>query len=112
MSGLYLASMEASDMLDVLHYLFEEDIRFSTAEQAQAVDKGRQSIYQTMYGVDYKYAANSSSRSNDFTPTASNDDFESITPFTPNKNAVKPYVPPTQFDPDMGLPGLIEPSLK
>lgn len=103
--------MEASDMLDVLHYFFEEDIRFSSAEQAQAVDMGRKSIYQTMYGIEYKYAASSSKKNNNFTPSASDGSFDQITPFSPSKDTVKPFIPATEFDPETGIPGLIEPTL-
>ena len=107
MSGLHLASMEASDMLDVLHYLFEEDLRVSSGEEAKAVEESRKLIYSTLYNRPYKYArtqGRSTSNGGD-----SFDDFAPITPYTPN--ARKSYIPPTEFDPDSGLPGLIEPAL-
>jgi hypothetical protein len=106
MSGLQLASMHASDMLDVIHYIFEEDMRFSTAEESKATDAIRVSLYRDFYETEYKYAASanrSTAQSGEF------DGFDSVTPYSPT--ATKPYIPPTQFDPDMGLPGLIEPPI-
>jgi hypothetical protein len=107
MSGLHLASMEASDLLDVLHYLFEEDLRVSSGEEAKAVEESRKLIYGNLYNRPYKYArtqSNSTSTGGD-----SFDDFAPITPYTPSKP--KPYIPPTDFDPNSGIPGLIEPTL-
>lgn len=108
MNGIHLASMEADDMLDVIHYLFEEDLRYSTGEQAQAVEKTREIIYGQLYGVDYifKNVSNKSSKSNSF------NDFDNLQPFDPKKKVTKPYIPPTEFDPDTGMPlsgnGLLE----
>jgi len=107
MNGLHLASMDASDMLDVVHYIFEEDMRFSSAEESKAVDSIRVSLYRDFYETEYKYAAKGSSNSQKFDGTY--DDFSSVTPYAPGKT--KPYIPPTEFDPDMGLPGLIEPPI-
>lgn len=106
MSGLQLASMHASDMLDVIHYIFEEDMRFASAEESKATDAVRNSLYRDFYGTEYKYSASSSrpqSQGGEF------DGFDSVTPYSPT--ATKPYIPPTEFDPDMGLPGLIEPAI-
>lgn len=80
--------MEMSQMLDVIHYLFEEDARFSSAEEAQAVSEFRATIYGLLYGTTYKYRTKTSSGS---VGGASD-------------GGVKPYIPPTEFDPDMGLP--------
>jgi hypothetical protein len=99
--------MEASDMLDVLHYLFEEDLRVASSEEIKSVEESRKLIYGTLYNRPYKYAqtkGRSTSNSGD-----NFDNFDPITPYTPN--ATKSYIPPTEFDPDSGLPGLIEPAL-
>ena len=110
MSGLQLASMEASDMLDVIHYLFEEDMRFSSGEQAEAVGKSREILYKQLYDVEYIFSAASKSSRSD--GRQSFDDFDNLEPFDPKKKVTKPYIPPTQFDPDSGLPmtgnGLLE----
>lgn len=107
MNGLHLASMESSDLLDVLHYLFEEDLRVSSGEEAKAVEESRKLIYGNLYNRPYKYARTSggatASQGDSF------DDFAPITPYAPSKT--KPFIPPTDFDPDSGIPGLIEPTL-
>ncbi len=88
-------------MVDVLHYFFEEDSRYQSGEEAEAVSRLRSSVYSTMYGTTYKYAYSGSSTSAgrqyiaDGSPTSFND-FPS--------NEVKPYIPPTEFDPDSSMP--------
>lgn len=79
-----------SQMLDVVHYFFEDDSRFSTAEEAQAVSEFRATIYGMLYGTTYKYRV-SNSPINGRTGRYSDGD-------------VKPYIPPTDFNPDSGLP--------
>jgi len=81
--------MEMSQMLDVIHYFFEQDARFSTAEEAEAVSEFRATIYGLLYGTTYKYR-----RKN----------VQGGTVGTASSDGVKPYIPPTDFDPDMGLP--------
>lgn len=110
MSGLQLSSMEASQMLDVIHYLFEEDMRYSSGEQAEAVGKSREILYRQLYDVEYMFAG--SSRSSSTRGNNSFDNFDNLQPFDPKKKVTKPYIPPTRFDPDSGLPmsgnGLLE----
>ena len=94
-------------MLDVIHYIFEEDLRFASAEEAKAADSIRISLYRDFYGTEYKYASKSNGNSQKF-----EGEFEgmgNVTPYAPGQT--KPYIPPTEFDPDMGLPGLIEPPI-
>ena len=116
MNGIQLTSMEASDMLDVIHYMFEDDIRFSTAEESDAVTQMREIIYGQWYGYPYIFAGQRSSnaKGNGKYNTASsfNDDFD-LQPYDPNiKQPTKPFIPATQFDPDTGIPmtgnGLLE----
>ena len=90
--GLSLAEMELSNMLDVVHFFFEEDSRFSTAEEAEGVSALRTSVYKDLYGVTYKYA--STKRKN----TNSNEDYYS------DLEQTKPYMPPTEFDPTTANP--------
>ena len=108
MNGLQLASMEASDMLDVLHYFFEEDLNFSTAEQADAREKSRVMLYENLYNTEYKYATTGQSHVDyDSLPyDDENDQDERATPvdsFNPAAK-VKPYTAPTRFDPSSSLP--------
>lgn len=101
-------------MLDVIHYLFEEDMRYSSGEQADAVSKTREIIYKQLYDVDYIFKS-SSSRSG-FNSGGNFNDFDNIQPFDPKKNVTKPFIPATEFDADSGMPlsgsGLLEPPLK
>jgi len=89
-SGLNLKEMELSDMLDVLHFFFEDDQRFHSAEESQSVDSVRTSLYETIYGTKYKYKSGEKSR-----PSSSSAPYDS--------NEIKPYIPPTEFDPEVGL---------
>lgn len=116
MSGLNLASMEADDMLDVLHFMFEDDMFVGSVEQIESRSKTRKLIYEEMYGRKYEYGVTSGSDSTDsgfFDPdTLPEDGFmangEPIIPFNPdegpNEFKKKPYIPPTNFDPDSSLP--------
>ena len=49
MSGMQLANMELSDMLDAVHFLFEEDARFVSQEQNAFMDTFRTNIYRELY---------------------------------------------------------------
>jgi hypothetical protein len=98
-NGLQLASMEFSDMLDVFHYFLEDDMNYSTAEQADARDKTRSSIYSDLYNTKYRYAAEKASiyasGSMDFdAPQGIEPEIE---PFEPKKKP-KPYLEPTSIN--------------
>jgi hypothetical protein len=94
--------MDVSDMLDVLHYFFDEDSRYSTPEEASHQDAVRHHVYGTLYQESYKYAVSPDSEpaSRDFTPDIGEDDDFDVTPFNTKKKEVKPFVPSTDFDPD------------
>lgn len=88
-------------MLDVLHFFFEEDLFYSSAEQAEGRDRAREAIYQDFYGENYKYSASRSSTASG-QGISRNFDYdieveEEITPFDPlqKKQPTKPYIPPT-----------------
>jgi hypothetical protein len=93
--------MEASEMTDVIHFLFEEDARYTSGEEADAVDKLRSMIYGNMYGTTYRYGSSKSS-SSDRRYISKNE--------TPNYGDLpipmetKPYVPPTDFNPESSMP--------
>lgn len=102
MSGLDLREMEASNMLDVIHYLFEEDNRYQTGEEAEAKSKFRSSIYRELYNTEYKYGYSDPSKKrqyiDDLEP-ADSDEQESIaTPFNPRQSSTKPFIKPTNPD--------------
>jgi len=93
--------MEAQDMLDVIHYFFEEDMFYSSAEQAEGRDRARQQIYNQFYESEYPYAVTSSSNNASGVVTRNFDVEEEkddeIVPFDPlQKNKpTKPFIPAT-----------------
>lgn len=77
-------------MLDVIHFFFEDDHRYTTAEEAKAVESIRSSLYETIYKIKYKYKS-----------SGVNGNTNSNVTYDPNQ--IKPYIPPTEFDADKGL---------
>jgi hypothetical protein len=55
MSGKTLGDMEASDMVDVIHFMFEEDTHYVSEESAKSRSGVRVAIYKDLYGKPYKY---------------------------------------------------------
>lgn len=111
-SGLRLLEMEASEMLDVLHYLFEEDQHYTSSEQAQARSQVRSKMYKDLYNKDYKYAFKEVSAKSlpsvynpEEFPIESSDESEvEIKPFNPRAQPTKAYTPTTTFDPSSSTP--------
>lgn len=108
MNGVRLEALSASDLVDVLHYLFEEDNTYTSVEHMDSKSEMRRSIYQNMYGETYKYGVSSKKAAG--SPTAGyTQNFDvgpavnDLTPFNPKK-APKPYIKPTPFDPDSASP--------
>lgn len=99
MNGLRLAEMEASEMLDVLHYFFEEDYFYVNDEQAEYRPKFRQQMYKSMYGIDYVYVSadtGDSSGSDSLDPEEIEEPEELINPFSPRaKKETKAFLEPT-----------------
>lgn len=93
-------------MLDVLHVFLEESYSLSTNEHVLRVSAARESIYQNLYEVEYPYAAdrpnNASKFSNPEDFDVEDDESEEIKIFNPK--ARKPYVPPTNVNPDSAKP--------
>ena len=82
-------------MLDVLHFYLEEDSRFTSAEEADAVSALRTAIYSQMYHTTYKYQVKSSNRGRGSNATG---------PEWSDPEEVKPYIPPTEFNPESAQP--------
>jgi hypothetical protein len=97
MAGIKLEELETRDMLDVLHYLFEDDLSVHSAEQFESKNKVRKSLYPTLLGKPYKFSMDESSKNQyDF------DDYSM--PTQKIDRSVKPYMPPTNFNPDAPNP--------
>lgn len=105
MNGLQLADMSANDMLDVFHYFLEEDLNFSTAEQAEARDKTRASVYRNLYNREYKFGKQGGTAGRTYVSENVGQPEEApIEPFSPAAKQTKPYTAPTQFNPDAARP--------
>jgi hypothetical protein len=91
--------MDVSDMLDVIHYFYEDDLNYTSVEQAQMAEARRITVFKQLYNEDYKYAsaATSSKTSGAF---AGQYDFDDPVPFDPTNAPTKPYFPPTDMDAD------------
>ena len=73
-------------MLDVIHFFFEEDYRFVSQEHAVISSRARTKLYKVLYDKTYSYGV------------AEDDDFDS------SNTGVKPYMEPTDFDPESSTP--------
>lgn len=106
MNNLDLKEMEASDMLDVLHYFFEEDLYYSSAEQAEGRDRARQRIYEDFYNKRYPYASSSGQGVSRNFDVDIAEEVEEVTPFDPMQKMqpTKPYVAPTPVNASSRLP--------
>ena len=106
MKGIRLPSMDCGEMMDILHYLFEEDLHVSTTEEVQSISKTRKLIYEDLYGREYKYAVtvdapSSRQSSNDTYPSDGYEEMSDLVPFDPEqpiKYTHKKYVPATDFN--------------
>lgn len=96
--------------MDVLHYLFEEDlVAGGSGEMIKARHALRKTVYETLYERPYTFMSGGGD-----VPTeanASSGSLESaVATIPPN---VRPYIPPTPLsdDPDDPFAGIIEPPL-
>jgi hypothetical protein len=87
--------MEVSDMLDVVHYFLDDDMRYSSIEELKIHDNFRKSVSKNFYDTPYRYGLP--------------DDSESYQ----NSSGVKSYIPPTEMDPDAADPfgSLLDPPI-
>jgi len=116
MSNLNLKEMEASEMLDVLHFLMEEDFTPLSQEHAEARSALRDIVYRDMYGKKYAYPMKKAKKANQPTydvpgsgyvgasATSDLDNLANESPFDPRTAPPKPFVPATEFNPDARNP--------
>jgi hypothetical protein len=84
----------------------------STAEQGEARDKSRISLYANLYGREYKYASSKNSGTTlppDVADSIMEEDYEVPVPVDPFERSgksreVKPYIAPTSPDASSRLP--------
>lgn len=98
-------------MLDVIHFFFEDDVNFSTGEEAEAQTNFRTSLYRDLYDMEYKYGYKGKSKSagtyiddSVIEEPLSSEAEELPKPFNPRQNKPKPFIKPTQIDPDSADP--------
>jgi len=114
MSGIQLLELPAPDMLDVIHFIFEDDNTHSTAEGVESKSKLRTILYSKLYDKEYKFPYNSSGTSYNYSTDIDapelaipNDNYgydsEGVLP-KPDKGPTKPFVPTTDFNSDSPLP--------
>jgi hypothetical protein len=100
--------MEAEEMMDVIHFFFEDEMSGISPEGVQAREALRKSIYEDFYGVPYAHDPSSQSngtRNFDEPLDSEPEEAESpVNPFNPRKQAVVPYTPATSFNPDAVTP--------
>jgi hypothetical protein len=94
--------MDSVDMLDVLHFYFEDDLTATSQEEITAKSESRSVIYGTLYGTPYKYKASTSGSSSQM--NASGSSMDGLVPFDPSNDVTKPFVPATDFDAESPLP--------
>lgn len=92
MSGgkVSLLEMEASDMMDVLHFLYEEDFTVTSEDQARSRSNLRDNMYRDLYGVKYEFKLrdkNNASGTNitDVQHVSDADPLGDVKPFDPRK---------------------------
>jgi hypothetical protein len=107
--GLNLREMDASPMLDVIHYFLEEDLLNQPFDGSEAKSKMRESLYRSMYERDYRYKVSSDNQGYNYStasgvPSDAYAGTDVENPLDLPKKQTKPYVPPTNFDEDSLLP--------
>ena len=89
-------------MLDVLHYLFEDDLNVATGEQLDAKNKMRKTIYKEIYNKNYFFGTTNPSSGSYYDYGL--DDIDAPVNVPAMRNQTKPYFPPTNFDPNAANP--------
>lgn len=96
-------------MLDVLHYLFEQDADFSYPEQVQTKSDVRETLYKTVYDHEYAYKFKGGNNGNSGS-AGDIDDYigdgpeEHQKPVDPFAKEVKSFTPSTSYDIDAANP--------
>lgn len=107
MSGVRLLSLDSPDLLDVLHYMYEQDLFEASQELQEAKDKSRVLIYETLYERDYPYGSSLTKAPNyDDLPFGEEDMDDMPVPLNPKAISSRPkaYVPATAFNPNSPNP--------
>lgn len=100
MSGIRLPALDAADMLDVIHYIYEDDLFVAGEGMVEAKDRARSVIYSELYGRTYKHGSDSDTTMPYDLPL--NDEPDLPVPLDPKAMSSRPkaYRPPTKFNPN------------
>jgi hypothetical protein len=106
--NLRLKEMEASEMLDVVHFLFEEDNKYVSREDLLSKSAVRKNLYRDLYYKEYKYYIDPSEfdgkKGSNNRNYVSDSNFVD-TPFDPlAKSEHKSFTPATELKDDEYLP--------
>jgi hypothetical protein len=106
MNGVRLKDLDASDLMDVIHYLFEEDIYYVSKEQGESREKTRKMIYNEFYKKEYEYSLFEEKQNFDFDTIGPEENVEEIKPFDISEKSrkIKPFVPATSMDEESPMP--------
>lgn len=102
-------------MVDVLHFLFEEDFVITSKEYSESRNAVREVMYEEMYGNPYPFSTSATNKrgvsGSEYLreEETTYDDLDAelsadVDPFSPRKPETKPFVPATTFDPDSATP--------
>ena len=92
-------------MLDVIHYLFEQDATITSEAEFDTKNSVRDVIYETVYGRKFAYSTKNNKDFSSNAQAGNSEPFDEFDNYVPNtSNNVKPYVPPTNFNPDSDNP--------
>jgi hypothetical protein len=115
--------MEASDMLDLIHFYFEVEHSYYSEEHMKSSSKIKEALYEDMYGKTYKYkhvdkSKRSSNPTNEYGSASDDmymehdeqDDEEVVQPFNPAKVQLPPIQPETKINESAANPyeGLLD----
>ena len=92
-------------MLDIVHYLFDQHATVTSEAEFDTKNSVRDIIYETVYARKFAYSAKNSKDFSSDAQAGNSEPFDEFDNYVPNKtNNVKPYVPPTNFNPDSDNP--------
>lgn len=100
-------------MLDVIHYFFDQDNNYSTAEQAEAHSAVRRAVFREWYGTAYRYGIPEKTQAfgeQAFFATEEDNTNSEVVPVDPFKKvrkteeAPKPFIPATDFNENSDKP--------
>ncbi len=96
-------------MLDLIHYMFEDDVVTASVEQSKIRQLARKNFYREVYGVDYIYALSQDDSAGGGVTLDDDmeldDDLGDVQPFNPREQAkTKSYFAPTALKEDSVKP--------